>query len=244
MTSSCFIWAFNSSCLCLIFSLSALSSFAFSLSLFSLLFSLIGNKGNETVSNTNKSLKGNLNLSPPNIYILFPSTQAVWPSLGSGISPFILSIWSLIFSFSSWDNIFNPSFILSGFEVKIKVFRILTTFGRHNTCSAYFPSRSLLLFLSDFFSVFLVAFLFLSIFTIFTLVVPWLFFLSNSFLFFFLFLSASFPALYELKLGLVLFSTSLLVNHLNFFSSFLFSAEILLNSFFVNCSNKVSWTHS
>ena len=197
------------------------------------------------MSKTNKSLKGNLKRSPPKIYILLPSTQAVCPSLGSGISPLILTICSFIFSFSSFDNIFNPSLILSGLEVKINVFLILTTLGRHRTCSAYFPSASLLLFLSCFFSCFLVVFLFLSIFTFFTFVVPcWLFFIFSFFFFLSFSFSISASLLYELKLGFVLFSTSLLVNHLNFFSSFLFSADILLSSSLVNCSNKVSWTHS
>ena len=237
-----------SACFCLNFSLSSLSSLAFSFSLFSLLFSLIGNKGNEIVSKTNKSLKGNLNLSPPNIYILFPSTQAVCPSLGSGISPLIRSIFSFNFSFSSLDNIFNPSLILSGLEVNIKVFLIFITFGRHKTWSLYFPSPSLLLFLSDFFSGFFVFFLFLSTFVIFNVFIPcWLFLFFCISFFFFLrsfSLSNSASLLNELKLGFVLFSTSLLVNHLNFFSSFLFSADISLNSSLVNCSNKVSWTHS
>ena len=159
----------------------------------------------------------------------------------------IFSIFSLIFSFSSFANIFKPSLILSGFEVKIKVFRILTTFGRHKTCSLYLPSESLLLFLSDFFSFFF-GFLVLSFFIIFTVVVPcWLLFLffCASFFFFLAFsFSISASLLKELKLGFVLFSTSLRVNHLNFFSSFLFSAEILLSSSLVNCSKRVSWTHS
>ena len=188
-----------------------------------------------------------MNLSPPKIYILVPSTQAVWPSLGSGISPLIFSMFSFNFSFSSCDNILSPSLILSGLEVKIKVFLIFTTLGRHNTCSLYFPSPSLLLFLSDFFSGFLLFFLFLSFFAIFIVFIPcWLFlFFWFSFFFFLAFsFSNSASLLNELKLGFVLFSTSLLVNHLNFFSSFLFSADILLNSSLLNCSNNVSWTHS
>ena len=177
------------------------------------------------------------------MYILLPSTQADWPSLGSGISPFIVWIFSFIFPFSSLANALRPSSILSESEVNIKVFRIFKTLGRYNTWSTYLPSISLLLDLFPFFSVFFV-FLFLSIFTFFTC---WFWPFSPA-AFFFFFLSFSFSIssslLYELKLGLVLFSISLRVNHLNFFSSFLFSADILLNSSLVNCSKSTSWTHS
>ena len=224
----------------------SLSSLSFSFSFLFTVDSLIFNLGNCTVSNTNKSLKGNLNLSPPNMYILVPSTHTVWPSRGSGNSPFIQATFWFNFSFSSCDKVFKPCLIFSGSEVKIKVFLIFTTFGLHKTWSAYFPSISLFCpFLLSILSFFLIFFFFVLLSAFFVS-----FFLSRlpfSFCFFWFFFafsfSLSFCDLLSLNEGFVLFSTSLRVNHLNFCLSFLFSEEIFFNSSLVNCSKRVSCTH-